>query len=469
MRLPSLRKASMPQAPSFRKLLGPSFILLGLGLGSGELILWPYLSANFGLGILWGAVIGITLQFFLNMEIARYTLVKGESIFAGMTRQFGRATPVWFIFATLLPWMWPGIVASSGTIVASLLGIPYTPVIPIVMLLMIGIIYSLGSVIYKTQETLQKIVIMIGVPFIFALAIYLSNKSDWEALYRGIVGVGDGYHFLPTGIPIATFLAALAYAGAGGTLNLAQSLYVKEKGYGMGAYSGRITSLFKKNKENVRLTGTEFSLNSKNVHAFHSWWRKINMEHALVFWGTGALTMLLLSLLSFSTVFGHPDNPTGIQFVINQGRVIAKETVPLLGVLFLITASVMLFFTQFSVLGSTSRIMSENLALMRHRSFKSEHLSYYFFGFLWLQIILGIGIFLLGFKEPLTLVITSAVLNAASMFIYSILLLVVNTHQLPRILTPNILRKVALIIAIFFYGAFTIFTVVDRIFHYFSS
>ncbi len=59
----------MPEAPSFRKILGPSFILLGLGLGSGELILWPYLTSNFGMGIIWGAVLGVTLQFVINMEI----------------------------------------------------------------------------------------------------------------------------------------------------------------------------------------------------------------------------------------------------------------------------------------------------------------------------------------------------------------------------------------------------------------
>ena len=40
---------------SLKKLIGPSFILLALGLGSGEVILWPYLAANYGLGIIWGA------------------------------------------------------------------------------------------------------------------------------------------------------------------------------------------------------------------------------------------------------------------------------------------------------------------------------------------------------------------------------------------------------------------------------
>src|SRR5574339_939226 len=93
-------KAEFPNPLSLSKLIGPSFIILGVGLGSGELILWPYLSSNFGLGIIWAAILGITFQFFINMEIERYALATGESIFVGLTRRFGRITPYWFIMST---------------------------------------------------------------------------------------------------------------------------------------------------------------------------------------------------------------------------------------------------------------------------------------------------------------------------------------------------------------------------------
>src|SRR3990170_7023184 len=146
-KLPPLEKKDLPQAPSLLKLIGPSFIILGVGLGSGELILWPYLASNFGLGIIWAALLGITFQFFINMEIERYTLVTGESIFVGLTRKFGRFAPFWFIFTTLMPWIWPGIIASSAKLVAAALGIPYTGLIGIALLLLLGILYSLGRVV----------------------------------------------------------------------------------------------------------------------------------------------------------------------------------------------------------------------------------------------------------------------------------------------------------------------------------
>lgn len=460
--LAPLKKANLPVSPSLFKLLGPSFILLGLGLGSGELILWPYLASQHGLGIIWGAVLGITLQFFINMEIARYTLATGESVFVGLTRKLGRITPLWFIFSTLLPWMWPGIIASSATLIASLLGIPYSPWIAIVLLLLIALIYTLGPVIYKTQETLQKAVIMLGVPFVFALALYFAKPIHWEALAAGIVGQGEGFWLIPTGLSAATFLAAFAYAGAGGNLNLGQSLYIKEKGYGMGKFSGRLTSFLTGKRENVLLTGTTFNKTKTNFSLFHSWWWKINTEHAIVFWATGALTMLLLALLSYVTVFGSAQ-PTGISFVIQEAQAMGRIVTPLVGTLFLAVSAVMLFFTQFSVFGTTSRICTENL-LLSSSVFKTKNAGIYFYGFLWLQTLLGILIFLAGFKEPLTLVIIGAVLNAFSMFVYTGLILWLNKTSLYREIRPRAIRTAVVFAAFLFYGGFSIYTIIDRLF-----
>jgi hypothetical protein len=458
-----LKKADMPEPLPLRKLIGPSFILLGLGLGSGELILWPYLSANFGLGIIWASVLGITFQFFLNMEIARYTLITGESIFVGLARKFGRFSPFWFIFSTLLPWMWPGIIASSATLFAASFGIEYSKYLGAGLLLLIGLILSLGSVVYKTQEKLQKAIILIGIPFVIILTLFFAKPADWQHLALGLIGKGEGYWLLPVGIPLATLLGAFAYAGAGGNLNLAQSYYVKEKGYGMGKYAGRITSVITGKKEHLTLEGTTFETTPENLNRFSIWWKRINLEHLIVFWATGAVTMIILSLLAFTTVFGMPDIQTGISFVVKEGQAIATQTYPILGTAFLITAAVMLFGTQFSVFGSTSRIMSENLVIMSPNRFKIENLSKYFYFFLWLQIFAGIAIFFAGFTEPLTLVVTGAVLNAVTMFIYTGLVLSLNKTHLEKPLRPSIYRFIAVGFAFLFYGSFSLYTIINHI------
>jgi hypothetical protein len=462
-KLAPLAVKDLPKPLSLKKLIGPSFIILGVGLGSGELILWPYLSSNFGLGIIWAAVLGITFQFFINMEIERYTLVTGESIFVGLTRKFGKFAPIWFIFTTLIPWIWPGIIASSATVLATAAGIKYSGFTGIILLIVLGIVYSFGSVVYKTQEKVQKAIILVGIPFIFIVTLYFAKATDWQALSLGLIGKGEGFWFLPAGLPIATFLGALAYAGAGGNLNLAQSLYVKEKGYGMGKYSGRITNIFKGKKEDITLEGTTFENTPQNLKRYKIWWKKINTEHAIVFWLTGAFTMVLLSLLSYSTVFKDPGVETSINFVIRESVVIAQRTFPFLGTFFLIMVGVMLFGTQFSVYGSNSRISAENLVILNSKKFKIKNLPKYFYVFLWLQLLAGIAIFAVGFTEPLTLVVTGAVLNAMSMFIYSGMVLWLNLSNLDKHLRPSMIRIFAVSTAFLFYGGFSVYTIIQRL------
>jgi len=459
MHLSPLKKKNLPKPLKLRKLIGPSFIILGVGLGSGELILWPYLVANFGLGIAWAAILGISFQFVINMEIERYSLVTGESIFVGLARKFGRFTPLWFILSTFVPWMWPGILAASATAFAAAVGIAYSKYVGVVMLLLLGGIYSLGSVVYKTQEKFQKGIILIGVPFVFLLTAFLAKGADWSALIGGLVPKA-----LPATIPLATFLAALAYAGAGGNLNLAQSLYVKEKGYGMGKFSGRITNIFKGRKENIELTGTTFETTPKNIKRFKIWWRRINTEHAIIFWATGAFTMVLLMLLAHATIFGNPGNQTSISFVIREAGVIVEKTFPFLGTFFLLMVTLMLFGTQFSVYGSNARIMSENLVITSQEKFRIGNLPKYFYAFLWLQILAGIIILTLGFTEPLALVVTGAVLNAISMFIYTGMVLLLNLTRLEKPLRPSPLRVIAASAAFAFYGAFSIYVIYEKIF-----
>ena len=86
--LPPMEYRDMPEPLPLRKVLGPSVILAGVGVGSGEYILWPYISANAGIGFLYLAVVGVTIQYFLNMEIERYTLATGETAIAGFARSW---------------------------------------------------------------------------------------------------------------------------------------------------------------------------------------------------------------------------------------------------------------------------------------------------------------------------------------------------------------------------------------------
>src|SRR3989344_1674185 len=323
-----------PAPMPLKRILGPSFIILALGLGSGEVILWPLLSANYGLGIAWGALLGITFQFFINMEIERYALVKGESVFVGVNKIFPWAA-WWFIASTFIGFGLPGIVAASAHVCAFILGIEDFKWLAILFLLIIGLILSAGKTVYGTMEKITKTIIVTGIPFIIVLVALLSTSVDWAALGSGLLGIGSGYHFLPAGISLATFLAAFAYSGAGGNLNLTQSIYIKEKGYGMGAYSQKIASLFaRKNEEEIKLKGVDCEVNEENISRFKKWWKLVSLEHAFVFWFLGIVSMLLLMILSYATTHGLPGNAEGIYFVLSEGTIIGEMLTPFIGTLF---------------------------------------------------------------------------------------------------------------------------------------
>ncbi len=455
-----------PEAFSLRKLIGPSFIILALGLGSGEVILWPYLVANYGLGIAWGAVLGITFQYFMNMEIERYALVKGESVFVGIYKLFKPAV-YWFIVSTFLGWALPGIVAASAKVMASVLGISNFKWIAILFLIIIGLILSMGKTVYSMMERVTKIIILVGVPFVFLLAVFLATKTDWSMLFNGIIGNGEGFRFLPEGISIATFLAAFAYSGAGGNLNLTQSIYIKEKGYGMGAYSQKISSLFSKEADQeIVLEGTDCALTEEDINRFKKWWRLISIEHAFIFWFLGIVSMVFLMLLSYVTTYGVSGNAEGINFVINEGAVIGNMILPSVGILFLVVVSIMLFQTQLGVMDSTSRIMAENFAIKKlDGKEKSEiNLSKIYYFFVWAQIAFGIILFLFNFYEPKTLIVLGAIINAFAMFVHLFLVSWLNYKALPKVFQPNLIRKIIIGIIFVFFGVFSISVLWDKVF-----
>ncbi len=339
--------------------------------------------------------------------------------------------------------------------------------IAILFLIIIGVILSAGQTVYGMMERITKTIIMIGVPFIFLLAVLLSTKTDWVLLVQGMIGRGDGYNFLPEGIILATFLAAFAYSGAGGNLNLTQSIYVKEKGYGMGKYSQKISGLFatKKGDEQIKLAGEDFELTTENISRFKQWWKKISLEHLFVFWFVGGLSMMLLMILAYTTTHGLGDNAEGIQFVINEGSAIGAQLMPVIGTLFLVVVSVVLFQTQLGVMDSTSRIMAENIAIARLEVKGSGKidLSKLYSLFVWAQISFGVTLFLFNIYEPKSLIILGAVINAVAMFVHVGFVSYLNHKVLPKVFRPLLWRKIVMAGIFLFFGFFSTIVILDKI------
>lgn len=454
-----------PKSSPFKKLIGPSFILIGLGLGSGEIILWPYLASNYGLGIIWAAVLGVSFQFFMNMEIERYALIKGESVFVGFNKMW-RGLPYWFIASSFIGFGWPGMSAASAVLFGKVFGIQEnTHYIAIVLLVIVGLIFTLGPSLYKIAERFQKFIIFLGVPIIAIITFLLARSFDWLALSQGLVGIGEGYYFVPEGIVLSVFLSAFAYAGAGGNLNLSQSLYIKDKGYGMGKYAGRITSLIT-GKEKARPTAQAQVLiagTEEDYKNFKSWWRKVNLEHAIVFWFTGVFAIVMLSFLAYITTHGMVGIKDGIDFILIESGVISVSLGSVVGTVFLLIGGVMLLSTQIGVFESCSRIIVENIAIRREAKGKDYNMSKMFYVVLWLFIAFGSIVLLAGFNEPRTLIVLGAIINAVAMLVHLVLTYILNRRELDARFQAVWYRKLIILVEIAFFAIFSGFVFWDRV------
>jgi len=137
---------------------------------------------------------------------------------------------------------------------------------------------------------------------------------------------------------------------------------------------------------------------------------------------------------------------------------IGKSIFPFAGTFFLLIAGLTLFGTQLTVFDATSRILAENTLLASADRLKEKHFPKIFYIVLWLQILVGILIFLFGFTQPLQLLVLAACLNAMAMFVHTGLTLWLNLTNLNQALRPSIFRIVAMLMAFVFYGSFSIYT-----------
>jgi hypothetical protein len=166
----------LPEPLPLRKVLGPGVILLATALGSGEYVLWPFISAHIGLTILWAAIVAVAIQFFINMEVERYTLATGETAITGFTRMW---KPWWFLFVlmAIVPNVWPGLAIGAATCLSFIVGGLDVTLVGVLGLLAIGLTLTASPVVYRTVEKLQTVIIA-GVVIWLVIAVFAGTTAD---------------------------------------------------------------------------------------------------------------------------------------------------------------------------------------------------------------------------------------------------------------------------------------------------
>jgi len=292
--LPAPEIREMPAPPkSWFKLIGPGIIAAGVGLASGEFILYPYIASQVGLVFVWAALVGLVTQFFINMEIERYTLATGETALTGFSR-FWRHWGLVFALMTFFANLWPGWATSSATIVTYLWG-GDANYIAIGMLLVIGATLTLAPVVYTALERIEMVKVAAVLLLLAVGATVAVTASDWADTSQIVTGAR-----IPVSeLGFALLLGALAFAGGGGGQNLVQSNWIRDKRFGMGAYVPRITSPVTGEAEAAPSTGYIFEMTPENLNRWRSWWKFANIEQLATF-----------VLITFISTFSPRCSPT---------------------------------------------------------------------------------------------------------------------------------------------------------------
>ena len=454
-----MESKSLPNPPkSFRSLIGPGLVLIAMGLGSGEFVLWPYFVSQFGFGIIWGALVGILFQYFVSNETGRYTLATGNSVFIGF-KKLAKFFPAWFIISTFLSFAWPGIIGTGGEILGRLLNIQDFKWLTVGMLLIIGMIFTLGGKVYSTLEKTQKIFLLISIPTLIFIVILIVSPETFGQIASGSIGIGNGYFLFPVGIAIGQFLGAVAYSGAGGNLILSHSFYIQDKGFGMAGYGEGELQMGKESL--LKELKNQFELNAENIKKFKEWFRVVAIEQFVSFVIVGFLSILLLTIIAYELIYPIT-TANNLDFIFLEAEKLSLIT-PILGTILLILGVIFLFTTQLGVFESTSRIMSENLHLSS-KYFAKVSRSKLFFLFLWLQIIFAIVITLLEIAAPLQILFLNTLFSALSMFALSGAILWLNNSKfIAKQLRPGKFRNLMLLSSFLFFGFFCAVVIIDAL------
>jgi hypothetical protein len=447
--------AELPAPPSSTwKIVGPGIVAAGVGLGSSEFILFPFIASKVGLAFLWAAVLGVVLQYFLNMEIERYALATGETVITGFNR-LGRHWGLVMVVMVLLTAIWPGWAASSATLLTYLTG-GDVAIIAIVMLIACAVMLTLSPVVYRTLErTLVLKVIAVGLLFAGALLFAVPGEAAVDGARMAVAPV------LPVeALGWAVILGAVAFAGMGGVGNLCQSNWIRDKGFGMGIHAPRIVSPLLGEPVAAAGTGWRFEIGEESLRRWKGWWRVANIEQLATFVLISILTIGLTSLIAYALLRGQPSLPDGLGFLRVQGEVLGERIGPWFGGLFWIVGAFALFGTQVGIIDIVSRLSADVIHTGYGRG-RSE--SFVYMVTVWALALTGVAGIAVGMDQPLLLVILSACVAGFAMFVYSPLLILLNHRLLPRPLRPGWPRIAALILATLVFGAASVATIADQV------
>jgi Mn2+/Fe2+ NRAMP family transporter len=473
-----LKEAELPgPEKSLFKMIGPGIVMAGLAIGSGELILWPWITSVVGAQLLWAAAIGIFLQLWINIEVGRWAIVTGESPFTGMIRVIKTILYLW-VFLIVVGKFLPGWARETGVALRDLIYGPGHSSPPwlwtaLVFAAVAAILFG-PRVIYTAVERCIMVLIVVIVVGLIYVVWEIGTKEIFLTMWDGVINVFDFPEF-PVAImatdgsvrdelTFGRFFGAVVFAGAGGLGNLYYAYYLREKRIGMGARMPTLMSAVHQHETKEMDTGYVYPDTPENRNRFRQWFRYVVADQVMFFWLLGSFTMFLFIFGALAVL--HPIGlvPDRASLVWDLATILEESMGTSGRYLFLIVGMAALFSTQLGGVDGGSRIFSDLL----HTNFKFGR---WFKLEQWYLILVSttmiIGTFSVWFFERydiggLDFLFISALLGGFAMAFYVPLLLYMNLTRLPRSARPGWINIFFMVLASAMYIGFAGYTIYDK-------
>lgn len=215
--------------------LGPSIVISGSIVGSGEIILTSRLGAAAGFVLLWWVLLSCWIKSLIQAELGRYVLVSGDTYVRAMNRIPGKLPgprgPVSFAIVLQLIALVPGIMGLGGIIggagqALTLLvpSVPSTWTTGLVCVLVIGLLVS-GSYVLLERAMLALVMSFTLATLVCAITMQFTEYG----VTRADIAAGFTFDFPLEYLVIA--LAVYGYTGVNAGETSAYSYWCVEKGY----------------------------------------------------------------------------------------------------------------------------------------------------------------------------------------------------------------------------------------------
>ena len=195
--LPEPKRLGLKNLAGF---IGPGIVMCGVQLAGGEWLLGAEITAKYGGGLMWIALVAIIGQVFYNIECGRYALYCGEPVLTGFLR--ARPGPTFWIGVLVLLSVGafiPALSTTAATVIAALyLDRPPGPddrtlINTLGYLLLGGVTLPIlvGGKIYNTMQWVMttKIVVVLGFCVIIGVAMVGADK--WGDVFSGLFKIGN--------------------------------------------------------------------------------------------------------------------------------------------------------------------------------------------------------------------------------------------------------------------------------------